>query len=60
MDTDDKVVANTAPVTGITEDTSESDNPSLMALLASALSLVGDNDTIKDLIAKDLNTSAFL
>jgi len=62
--------ANIAPVTVIFEDTasaaeravlsdSTSSNPSnVTTLLASALNMVGDNDNIKDLIAKAINTAA--
>ena len=63
LDTDDGATANIAPVMTPTAESSETTaqvTPSDMALLASALNLVGDNDTVKDLIAEALNESASL
>ena len=47
------------PIAEASESISQA-TPSVMALLASALNLVGDNDTVKDLIAEALNESASL
>ena len=46
--------------TAYASDTTAREPPNIMALLASALNLVGDNDTIKDLVAEALNASASL
>ena len=63
LDTDNGATANIAPVMTSTAEASETiahATPSVMALHASALNLVGDNDTVKDLIAEALNESASL